>query len=165
MIKAPKQLIESFVSEARSTIPHLRNIQSADICHELVLPTHKIGPLNGRFVVYAFTLNAICEAPLGRNRGLKVGRVSPGANQRFVYQHYLPKSAGSNLARSIQNFPIVWSLIGYTPSLGIADWIRTNTDRDHFFVPSCDIAEQLELFIRARIGSVFEGAANLKAPS
>ena len=119
--------------------------------------------LNGRHAVYVFTLTTQATCPAGANRSLKVGRVSPGANQRFQYQHYLPNSAGSNLARSIVSYPILWKLIGF-PGLGpnpdVAAWIRANTDRDHFFVQSQSIAALLEVYIRGHIGSIYEGAAS-----
>ena len=119
--------------------------------------------LNGRHAVYVFTLTAKSTCPAGANRSLKVGRVSPGANQRFLYQHYFPNSAGSNQARSIVSYPILWRLIGYPglgPSPDVAEWIRANTDRDHFFVKSKPIAALLEVYIRGNIGSIYEGAAS-----
>lgn len=163
MIPNAQQLIADFKQELAIHHPGVAGAGTPTIIHETVSPPHKMDALNGRQAVYVFTLIAQATCPAGANRSLKVGRVSPGANQRFQYQHYLPNSAGSNLARSIVSYPILWRLIGYPgvgPNPDVAAWIRANTDRDHFFVDSQPLAALLEVYIRGHIGSIYEGAAS-----
>jgi len=163
VIPNAKELIDGFVRELKTHHPEVAGAGNVSILHEPVSPPHKLDALNGRHAVYVFTLAEKATCPAGANRALKVGRVGPGANQRFQYQHYLPNSAGSNLARSIVSYPILWRLIGY-PGLvsktDVAAWIRANTDRDHFFVKSQPIAALLEVYVRGHIGSIYEGAAS-----
>lgn len=93
---------------------------------------------------------------------LKVGRVGPNSDARFRSQHYTT-SAGSTLAKSLLAHQIVW------PWLGIEDlatdtvkgWMLANLDRAHIYVPERSplVLLPLEMYVRARIGSVFEGSA------
>ena len=47
---------------------------------------------NGKMAVYMFVYEG---------EFLKIGKVGPNSNARYTNQHYNPKSAGSNLAKSI----------------------------------------------------------------
>jgi hypothetical protein len=76
--------------------------------------------------------------------------------------HYSPGSSNSNLAKSLLAHPILWPWLGIK-NLTVAsagDWIRANMDRTDFFVPGGypQVLAALEVYIRARVGSVFEGA-------
>ena len=81
---------------------------------------------------------------------------------RFRYMHYNPGSSNSNLAKSLLTHRILWPFLGieFLAAEGVADWIRTNLDRTDFFVPTghAQVLATLEIYIRARVGSVFEGA-------
>jgi hypothetical protein len=81
---------------------------------------------------------------------------------RFTYQHY-GFAAQSTLARSLIKYRVLWSWLGIT-SLGehnVKEWMLSNLDRVHFFVPgdSTEVLASLEMYVRARVGSVFEGSA------
>ena len=134
------------------------------IAHELLRGPHRAHALpRDRCAVYVFSL---CQAwgntcPAGPNFVLKVGKAGANSSPRFQYQHYNLKSAGSNVAKSLVNSKVLW------PHLGIAhlaeaqagDWIRQNTDRDHFYLESADMTylPELERFIRGIVGPAFEG--------
>ena len=117
----------------------------------------------GYGAVYAFALRASSDAPAGGGRVLKVGKAGPNSAARFTSQHYLPGSARSTLAGSIVKYPILWPWLGITAdnAAGIRAWMTTNLDRMHIFVrePSRDFLTTVELYVRARIGSVYEGSA------
>lgn len=57
---------------------------------------------------------------------LKIGQVMGNSNARFQYQHYLPNSNGSTLAKSIIND---CSMNGIANKSNIKEWLKTNTDR------------------------------------
>lgn len=117
----------------------------------------------GKCAVYIFSLSAAygARSTAGQHRVLKVGRVGPNSGPRFTYQHYSPQSARSNLANSLVVCRVVWPYLGIESLVSDAagDWIRQNTDRDHFFVGSefADELQYLEAYLRARLGPVFEG--------
>ena len=94
---------------------------------------------------------------------LKVGKVGPNSEPRFRYQHYSSTSAGSNVAKSLIGHPIVWPWLGIErfDVDNVKTWMKTNLDRLHIFVPGDrpEVRAVLELYVRARIGSVFEGSA------
>jgi hypothetical protein len=75
--------------------------------------------------------------------------------------HYNPGSSNSNLAKSLLGNPILWPWLGIKrlSAESVGDWIRTSLDRTHFFIPAdrLQVLATLEVYIRARIGSVFEG--------
>jgi hypothetical protein len=93
---------------------------------------------------------------------LKVGRAGPNSDARFRSQHYTT-SGRSTLAKSLLKHRILW------PWLGIADldettvkpWMLASHGRLHIFVAGGSplVLEALEMYVRARIGSVFEGSA------
>jgi hypothetical protein len=93
---------------------------------------------------------------------LKVGRVGPKSDARFYSQHYT-LSAGSTLAKSLITHAVVWPWlgIGSLDAATIKPWMLANLDRLHIFVPaeSANVLPVLEMYVRARIGSVFEGSA------
>jgi hypothetical protein len=132
--------------------------------HELLPAPHQPRALlTGYGAVYAFALGGATISAAGAGMVLKVGKVGPNSNNRFQYQHYSPTSAGSNLAKSLIGHPVVWPWLGIARLDGtnIKDWMTTSLDRLHIFVPGDrpQVRAVLELYIRARIGSVFEGSA------
>jgi hypothetical protein len=120
----------------------------------------------GKGAVYVFAISAAYgrSARCGPGTVLKVGRVGPNNKGRFKYSHYNPTARRiSTLAQSLLAHPILW------PWLGIEDlnaqivetWMRTNLDRIHFFMPGDreHVRAALEVYVRGRVGSIFEGAS------
>lgn len=93
-----------------------------------------------------------------------MGRVGARSDARFRSQHYSPHSAGSTLAKSLLTYRIMWPWLGieHLDERNVKSWMLTNLDRMHIFVPDGHpvVAASLEVYVRARIGSVFEGAAS-----
>jgi hypothetical protein len=60
-------------------------------------------------------------------------------------------------------YRIVWPWLGieHLDESDVMSWMFANLDRMHIFVPDGHpmVAASLEIYVRARIGSVFEGAA------
>jgi hypothetical protein len=117
----------------------------------------------GYGAVYAFALADASSAPCGIGTVLKVGRIGARSEARFRSQHYNPRSAGSTLASSLLTYRIMWPWLGirHLDEHDVKSWMLTNLDRMHIFVPDGHpvVAASLEIYVRARIGSVFEGAA------
>jgi hypothetical protein len=88
-----------------------------------------------------------------------------GANSgpRFTYQHYNPAAAGSTLAGSLLAYPVLWPWlgIGSLTASDVENWMLTNLDRAHVYVPDGhhSVLRSLELDVRTRVGSMYEGAA------
>jgi hypothetical protein len=118
----------------------------------------------GSAAVYVFALGPAAgqSAPCGTGTVLKVGKVGPNSEARFRYMHYSPGSSNSNLAKSLLAHPILWPWLGiqHLTVDSVGHWIRTNLDRTNFFLPAGhpQVLATLEVYIRARVGSVFEGA-------
>jgi hypothetical protein len=131
---------------------------------ELQAAPHRPHALPAGFgAVYAFALGWQTESAAGAGMVLKVGRVKATSNQRFQYHHYNPASVGSNLAKSLIGHPILWPWLGIErlDAANVRGWMTSNLDRLHIFVPGDrpHVRSVLELYVRARIGSVFEGSA------
>lgn len=113
--------------------------------------------------VYAFALARPWLGQCGAGTVLKVGRIGARSEARFRSQHYNPRSAGSTLANSLLTYRIVWPWLGIERLIedAVKSWMLGNLDRMHIFVPDGHpvVSASLEVFVRARIGSVFEGAA------
>ncbi|HEV2071916.1 MAG TPA: hypothetical protein VGR26_19205 [Acidimicrobiales bacterium] len=118
---------------------------------------------SGNGAVYTFSLSHSYGAsvPAGPGRVLKVGKVGAKSGPRFYSQHYT-LSAPSTLAKSLLRHRILWPWLGVTAldATNVRDWMLTNLDRTHFFVPDGrpEVLAALEVFVRARVGSAFEGA-------
>lgn len=98
--------------------------------------------------------------PAGPNRVLKVGKVGANSAARFCSQHYLPGSAGSNLAKSLLNERVLWPYLGieHLDSRGVKSWMCEHLDRDHIFVVGQPgLEREVERYLRGRLGPVFEG--------
>lgn len=136
------------------------------ITTELVKAPHRQPTLPaGMGAVYAFALSqsAGSRAPAGPGAVLKAGRVGPNSGQRFYSQHYSPGSAGSSLAKSLLRYRVMWPWLGVAQldAATVKSWMLANLDRAHFYAPGdrLEVIAELEVYIRARVGSVFEGAA------
>jgi hypothetical protein len=131
---------------------------------ELLAAPHQPPRLRaGCGAVYAFALGQKTASAAGAGMVLKVGKVGPNSGPRFRYQHYSPSSAGSNVAKSLIGHAIVWPWLGIErlDADNVKPWMKANLDRLHIFVPGDRplVRSVLELYVRARIGSVFEGSA------
>ena len=95
--------------------------------------------------------------------GLRSGSLLPdGLNSgaRYTSQHYNPKSAGSNLARSILLNPERAEATGVDAST-VGPWIKENTDRVNLLAPASfglPMLSLLEAFLHVRWKPIFEGA-------
>lgn len=161
MIEFPETLISNFL-EALATAR--RGEPRNGLAHEVQHAPHKAHSLpTGKCSVYVFS---ICGAwgkncIAGANFVLKIGKVGPNSNPRFQYQHYNPNSAGSNVAKSLLRSRILWPYLGISglTEAHVGDWIRQNTDRDHFYLDGVDKAylDDVERFVRGVLGPAFEG--------
>ena len=119
----------------------------------------------GYCAVYAFAIspNAREPAPCGAGTVLKVGRVGASNKRRFTRSHYNPDGPRSTLARSLVSYPIMWPWLGihHLDPDTVKQWMLSHLDRMHVFVPDGhpEVLAALEVYARARMGSVFEGAA------
>jgi hypothetical protein len=132
---------------------------------------HRKPPLPaGEAAVYAFAFSAHCTAPCGPATVLKVGKAGAGNQKRFRYMHYrLPSKGMSTLAGSLLAHPILWPWLGisHLDAATVGEWMLARLDRIHFFIPSGHpyVLGALEVYVRARTGSVFEGAGSGKGTS
>lgn len=130
---------------------------------EMVRAPHRQPALRpGMGAVYAFALSSCTTSAAGEGIVLKVGKVGPNSDPRFRSQHYT-LSAGSTLAKSLLGHPIIWPWLGVDNlnAASVKAWMLENLDRMHIFVPGGSplVLAALEMYVRARIGSVFEGSA------
>lgn len=153
MIANPQALIEDFIHVAK--LAGL-TIGKADLTHNNLPAPHTPRPLpNGKQAVYVFSL------PVPSSLVLKVGKVRTNSNARFQFQHYNPQSAKSNLAKSLLLAEDRWGQIGVLAlnESNVGEWLKTNVDRDHFFIGaehdhySLDL---LEIFLQCRLRPIFE---------
>jgi hypothetical protein len=120
----------------------------------------------GEGAVYVFAISAVHgrSAPCGPGTVLKVGLVGPNNKRRFRHSHYNPTArAISTLAQSLLAHPILWTWLGIQDldAETVEDWMLNNLDRTHFFMPGdcARVRATLEVYVRARVGSAFEGAS------
>jgi hypothetical protein len=150
---AAKELIDDFVAVAAlAGMP----ISQADIRHESISAPHKSPRFpRGTSAVYVFSLAS------DKSVVLKVGKVGPKSAARFVSQHYIPKSSKSNLAKSVLTQQSHWQKLGISlvEEDAIGDWLRTNTNRDHFYLKGSRLTHLLEAFLQCRLNPLFEGQA------
>lgn len=154
MLSDPKGLIRDFVQVA--------NLSGFDIrptatLHEVLPAPHRPRSLpKGKQAAYVFSL-----APSGATV-LKVGKVGPRSNARFLSQHYNPNSSQNNLAKSLLEYSEVWehSSINALDEDTVGDWLKTHTSRDHFYLDaeqSESLLNLLEAFLHGRLRPLFEG--------
>lgn len=160
MLINPDKLIDDFI-DSFNRHSNIR-IQRVIISHNLLEAPHM--PLSlpkGKCAVYVFSLTANSRYLAGPNRVLKVGKVGAKSAPRFQYQHYKRGSANSTLAGAIESNKILWDYIGIEHNItDFGEWLKNNTDRDHFFVDGqhYDIASRLEIYLKGVLGPVFEGS-------
>jgi hypothetical protein len=119
----------------------------------------------GSTAVYVFSLSDAYGAtcPAGPGRVLKVGKVGAKSSARFCSQHYLPRSARSNLAKSLLAEQMFWPYLGieYLEELEVKAWMCEHLERDRFFIAGQPGLERhVEHYFGGRLGPVFEGRAS-----
>lgn len=136
-----------------------------EIDAELLPAPHRapaLPPGVGTVYVFALAQQYGARVPAGPGAVRKVGRVGPKSGPRFRYQHY-GLAARSTLARSLLTYSIMWPWLGIEAldEDTVKQWMPTNLDRAHLYVPTGRdvVLSSLEVYVRARVGSVFEGAA------
>jgi hypothetical protein len=108
-----------------------------------------------RQAVYVFATDSHC---------LKVGKVGPNSQPRFVSQHYIAKPKGSCLANSLLAGAAapdgLRQALGLLTPENVGAWIETDTTRVRLYLreeqPKVLLA-LLEAFARCRFDPVFEG--------
>lgn len=152
MLANPTELIRNFAQvSALAGMP----VSETQIRHELIKPPHTplVLPPNVS-AVYVFSLASKSEIVL------KVGKAGPKSAARFVSQHYLASSCKSNLAKSICSAQHKWEFLGIS-NIGpnnVGHWLRSHTDRDHFFIEkAAALVSLLECFLQCRLKPLFEG--------
>jgi len=120
----------------------------------------------GEAAVYVFAIGSAygSSAPCGPGTVLKVGKVAADNPRRFTRSHYRPVAPTiSTLAQSLLAHPILWPWLGIQQidAPAVEKWMLDNLDRTHFFMPGDQMAvrDTLEVYVRGRVGSVFEGAS------
>jgi len=154
MIQNLDNLISDFIKVAELSG---FSIVRKDILHERQTAPHKPNSLPGNyFAVYVFSL------PEFENQVLKVGKVGPKSNARYLSQHYNPNSSMSNLAKSLLSSNFFRENKIEKPTEGnVGDWIKENTDRENFLFldkPNTQALVNLfEIFLQSRLKPRFEG--------
>jgi hypothetical protein len=116
---------------------------------------HEPEPLpSGMMAVYIFIYN---------DEILKIGKVGSQSNARFVYQHYIPKSSKSNLAKSLlsdSQSPISPDGID---DQSIGAWMKSKLQRIDILVEKSagmPVLTLLEAFLQCRFSPRYEGRQN-----
>lgn len=107
----------------------------------------------GKMAVYVFMLGEKC---------LKVGKAGPKSAARFCSQHYEANRAPSTLARSLLKGQCDIGVSSLEDS-NVGKWIRDNTSRVNFLIPSrygMFSLSLLEAFVQCRLEPEFEGFAS-----
>lgn len=90
---------------------------------------------------------------------LKVGKVGPKSQVRYISQHYNPGSAPSTLAASVIADAVRLGL-GETDRAEIGNWIRATVDRVNFLLRAefgVPVLTLLESFLPCRLHPRYEG--------
>jgi len=104
----------------------------------------------GKMAVYIFYWRGEC---------LKVGKVGPKSQARYVSQHYSPSSSQSNLAKSILSSQGKLSISGLN-EYNVGKWIKDNTDRINIILDQkvgMPVISLLESFLQYRLNPRYEG--------
>lgn len=150
------------VDELISDFYKVANLAQCDITRGNILYESKPAPHRasilpkGKQAVYVFSL------PSPYFVALKVGKVGPNSNARFLSQHYNPESSRSNLAKSLLGDSTIWTELGIekTEHGQIGNWIRHNVDRENFFIDAKKdmlVLSLLEIFLQCRLNPRYEG--------
>lgn len=111
----------------------------------------------GKTAVYVFFWKDLC---------LKVGKVGPKSQARYVSQHYNPESSRSNLAKSLLEAKDSLGLPHLSPST-IGTWIKHNVDRLDFLIDEAHgvpVLNLFESFLQCRLKPEFEGLKSQRHP-
>jgi hypothetical protein len=160
MLFDPKGLMTDFARVA--SIGGL-SVSETDIAHETLLAPHKSPKLpQGKCAVYVFSLSRRASAEAGSQVVvLKVGKAGPNTKARFEHQHYGVHRAPSTLAKSLVRSSDKWASLGIDSLTeeNVDEWLKSNTDRDHFFLDCVNepFLDHLEMFLRAKLHPIFEG--------
>jgi len=153
MLADTRQLITDFARV--STLAGV-SVNERDIRHESFLAPHQNPKLpRGCYALYVFFSLTTDGSVV-----LKVGKAGPKSAARFESQHYLPGSCNSNLGKSIVLNKAQWTKLGISgvEETTIGNWLRNNTDRDHFFLStSPPVINLFEAFLQCRLRPLFEG--------
>lgn len=163
----PAVLITEFAAVAASAhIAGWSDELRTELCPETLPAPHmppRLWPGYGAVYAFALSAEAGTSVPCGAGCVLKVGRVSASNGRRFRHSHYKPDGPRSTLARSLVAYPILWPWLGihHLDNGTVRQWMLSSLDRVHIFVPDGhpEVLAALEVYARARMGSVFEGAA------
>jgi hypothetical protein len=162
MLVGPDSLIADFVKVA--PISGLA-VCEADIGHQSVLAPHEPPKLpHGKCAVYVFSLSHDKSTRvMSQGIVLKVGKAGPNTRARFEHQHYGVRRAPSTLSKSLLKATDKWPSLGINALTdeNVGGWLRSMTDRDHFFL-DCrhePILDHLEIFLRGKLHPMFEGRA------
>lgn len=172
MLNNPNQVILDFISSVTTHYPHIA-ITATDIKHEFLLAPHcnpKLPKDTNAVYVFTFTDGYHISDLVGYS--LKVGKAGKGSRSRFDSNHY-SITQDNSAARSLHNNPILWNMLGITyissngstvMSQNAGNWLKANTDRDHFFIDSNlpfshKVMCLLEVYLRGNYGSFLEGTA------
>lgn len=160
MLTDPVSLISDF---ARVALISGLAVRETDIAHECLLAPHKSPRLpHSKCAVYVFSLSESSRARAGSQLVvLKVGKAGPNTKARFEHQHYGIHRAPSTLAKSLLKASEKWAALGIDAlhEDDVGEWLRLNTDRDHFFL-DCGhepVLSHLEIFLCAKLHPLFEG--------
>lgn len=160
MLSDPEGLIADFIRVA--SISGLQACET-DIDHENLLAPHNPPKLpDNKCAVYVFSLSRQALTVAAAHMVvLKVGKAGPKTKARFEHQHYGVRRAPSTLAKSLLKATSKWSSLGIHTLTedDVGEWLKSNTDRDHFFLDSRQepILDHLEMFLRGRLRPIFEG--------
>jgi hypothetical protein len=111
----------------------------------------------GKSAVYVFLFG---------NRCLKVGKAGPKSAARFCSQHYYANSAPSTLAKSVIKAQLGGTALTLNAE-NISEWLRSNTGRINFLLPSSygpEVLSLLEAFVQCCLRPEFEGFASQRVP-
>lgn len=106
----------------------------------------------GKMAIYAFQKDG---------QYLKIGKAGPNSDARFRSQHYNPKSAKSNLAKSLLDDPDM--AINKLDEIKIAAWIKNNIRRVDILIDADTnifVLNFLEVFLHCRFKPKYEGYEN-----
>lgn len=149
MVPDTRTLVEDFIRVAM--LSGLNVPEAALTVESAPAPHHSPTSLpHGKMAVYVFVQGGRC---------LKVGKAGPRSRARYTSQHYLPRSSGSNLAKSILAARGEMGLTNLAESQ-IGAWIRLNVDRYNFLLDTrCGVPalNLLEIFLQCRLQPLFEG--------
>jgi len=143
------QLVEDFKKVIQLAGVYIPN--DSIIVEELHAPHSPPTSLpSDKMAVYVFTWGDKC---------LKVGKVGPRSQARYISQHYNPNSSNSNLAKSILKHKDALGLRDLTES-SVGVWIKKNTDRINFIFDNdlgIPVLSLMESFLQCRLRPRFEG--------